>query len=289
MPDLLVDIGDSSSGTAPVVASGYANVPGLVSASVTVDGTASILMIVATVEMILQADTVSTFRLTVDGSQVGPYAQTFQDATDEGTGLCSLTWFETGLSAGTHTFGIQWRESIAASAPSALDTGAEHSLQVLEILDNDTVNVLADITLTTGAWTSTDTSADVTNLTSGSVSVDSTSSVILMTGTVPMTLAAQDDVNHFRMSDGGTEEGGEVSCFQDGLDRGVGLASLKHMKTGISGSHTFSLEGVSVASKHNTYDVGEVKAFNVLEFVAAAAAAGAPSLIMAPYQSAPGG
>lgn len=88
--------------------------------------------------------------------------------------------------------------------------------------------------------------ADVLALTSGSVSVASTSSIIILLATVPLLSAPGsgifDATAEFRFAVDGVREGPQITAFRDQVDEVTSLASLMHILTGISGSHTFSLQ-----------------------------------------------
>ena len=105
MSSILFDSGEITSGDTSEAT--YTDVVGLASGNVTVDSASDVLLMIASVPLTLAADAGALFRFDVDGTLVGPEMAAFTDATNEGCGASIC--FATTASAGTHTFGLQWK------------------------------------------------------------------------------------------------------------------------------------------------------------------------------------
>ena len=117
---------------------------------------------------------------------------------------------------------------------------------------------------TTNGQTSTDRWADVDGMVD-TVDVGSASSVLLMIATVPILL--DDNVDEevaFRFKVDSTQEGPELKTFKDEVDEGCGR-SICWATTASAASHTFSIQWISVASKHAQLDTGRTRSFQVIE------------------------
>ena len=233
--NLLINVSSTSAGTAPV---SYADIPSF-TGTPTVASTDSILLFIANVML----DKTDNFQKTADmqfavgGVREGPeLTWCWDDSTADGAsiGAGCMTHVKTGLS-GAQTLSCQWQ--IRTSSP-ALDTGRTRTFQVLELLSAD---LLVNIVTTAAGAAAPATYADVPAL-SGTGSVDSTGSVVLMGGNVPIDDDAADMTADFQFADDGTREGPEMtSIFNDGLND-QSCSGMLWAKDGISGSHTFSLQ-----------------------------------------------
>lgn len=202
------------------------------------------------------------FRFILDGTQDGPYGSCSIDDVNELDGV-SMMWAETGHPATSQTIAVQWR-TVGSAVP--MDTGQNRTFQVIEITDN--FNLATDV-LITSAQTAPATYADMTGMT-GTLTPDSTDSVVLWLG-VGTIAAAADSEAQMRMADGGTREGAELITWTDSTDI-VASWSLTRAKTGLSGSHTFSLQWDALGTAPIT-DTGRERSFQIIDFKAAAAAA----------------
>ena len=107
--------------------------------------------------------------------------------------------------------------------------------------------------------------ADVPALNTGSIAIASAASVILLTAAVPLDFPSGDRTAEFRFAVDGTREGPFVTCFSDELAHGSDLASLSWAITGLSGSHTFSLQWRLLRGSSFSIDTGRVRNLQVLE------------------------
>ncbi len=107
--------------------------------------------------------------------------------------------------------------------------------------------------------------ADVPDLNTGSIAIASTASIILLTAVVPLVFESADRTAEFRFAVDGTREGPFVTCFGDQVDHGTDLASLAWAITGLSGSHTFSLQWQLLTGSSFAIDTGRVRNLQVLE------------------------
>jgi hypothetical protein len=127
--------------------------------------------------------------------------------------------------------------------------------------------ILANVEATSSQFTPASW-ADVLALTSGPVTVASTASIIILIATVPIrsdvTAEIFDKTPEFRFAVDGVREGPQITAFKDQVDEVTSLASLLHILTGISGSHTFSLQWQIVESTPET-DTSRTRNLQVIE------------------------
>lgn len=111
--------------------------------------------------------------------------------------------------------------------------------------------------------------ADVPALTSGSVIVASASSIILLVANMqPDSVPALRRVAEFQFAVDGVREGPVAVVYkQSPTGHTSGLSGFTYMLTGISGSHTFSLQWqtITAAPDEMTLDTTKVRNFQVIE------------------------
>lgn len=257
---LLASVTTTTSGTST---DSFVDVP-LLTATVNVASTASLILLIATVQINAGGiDDCVEFQFAHDGTREGPRVPTFQDAADEGQGLFGFIHVLSGLS-GSHTFSLKYAS--VASKHGDLDTDRTRSFQVVELTGS---TLLAEVDTAASGSDSTNTMAEVGAMTTGSVTVDSTSNVVLMIANCPLSLAPTgDDCARFRWADGGTREGSAVTVQKDAPDEGNGLSGFCWAKTGISGSHTFALHWqTSNGTRHAEIDTTRPRTLYVIEVV----------------------
>lgn len=259
MPNLLASITSQTSGTAPAT---YADVPGL-SAVVNVASTNSIILLIAAVPIALDKGgdhSSAKFQFADGGTREGPEQwMGYEDNTDSGLGGC-IVYAKTGIS-GSHTFSLQWLDG-GSDVAATLDTGRDRSFQVIELLDGE-ANLLVDIELTTsgsapGTW------ADIPGF-SATPSIAGTDSVLLMIAMMSTT-KANDATADMRFAVDGTREGPELTWFynDNAIEKAGGV--LSHVKTGISGSHTLSVQWQD-RSNAPDIDTANARTFQVIELL----------------------
>ena len=127
------------------------------------------------------------------------------------------------------------------------------------------VNLLASIT-STASGTSTDSWVTIPDF-SAAVTIAATSSVIMLIANVQIDAVGSDDTAEFQFADDGGQEGPIIHVFQDNTNEGTGLSGFTWLKTGISGSHTFTLKYRSVDGKDGSLDTARTRSFQVVEFL----------------------
>ena len=125
-------------------------------------------------------------------------------------------------------------------------------------------NLLADVVTTTDD-TSSGSFTDVANLTSGSVTVAGTGSILLMTATIPIAMES-DRTAEYQFAIDGSREGPVCTTFTDATDEGCGV-SLTYLKTGLSGSHTFSIQWRTIRGSGTGRDTARNASLQVLELL----------------------
>ena len=199
------------------------------------------------------------FRFILDGTQDGPYGMVSIDASNEMDGV-SMMWAETGHANTSQSIAVQWR-TVNGNVP--MDPFQLRTFQVIEITADFSLGI--DV-LVTSAQTAPTNYADMTSMT-GAITPDSTDSVVLWLG-VGVVAANSDRHAELRMADGGTLEGAELTTWTDSTSL-VTSWSLSRAKTGLSGSHTFSLQWKNNGTAAAT-DTGRDRSFQVIDFKAAA-------------------
>ena len=171
------------------------------------------------------ADKTAKYRFTVDGSATGsPVMTEVMDNVDEGSGM-TMVWAVDGLSAGNHTFTVEWITQVGAPATAA---DRNRSFQVIEF---DT-----DATLKVDASSVSDESAPVSYANvpgmAGTFTTASGASHLLL-ASFP-TGDASDKSADLRFAIGGVREGPESSNWTDTAISPVGVGiDDSHKITGI--------------------------------------------------------
>ncbi len=254
---------DTQSTAANTSTGTFANMTGL-SASVTpASGSLLLFLFNATPDLSSVGDKAAEFRFILDGTQDGPYSICALDNVDEG-GSVAMMWAETGHAATSQTIAVQWR-TVQAALP--MDTTRNRTFQVIEITAN--FNLSTDLLLTSDQ-TAPATYADMTGMT-GTLTPDSTDSVVLWMGCGNPLPRGADDKAQTRLADGGTREGAELLTWLDNITLVYGFL-LVRAKTGLSGSHTLSFQWEDVGGGTTT-DTGRERSFQICSFDAAVAAA----------------
>ncbi len=262
--DLLIDIQLSSAGSAPTT---YATITGF-TGTPTVSSVDSVeLMIMNFVATGIGADRIAKAMFAVGGTEEGP--EQFIDYCDNlnmvGNGL--LTHAVDGLS-GSQTFSASWER--VQDTPT-LDTGKTRNFQVIELKET---TLQTDVQVAT-SQSSPATWADMTSMT-GTYTPASSASINIMACNPVIALEAGDKGADCRFADGGTREGPLLTpMFTDNTDEGSSGAMM-WAKTGVTGSKTFSFQWQDRVADPNLSTTND-RSFFLLECVAVAAAAGAPT------------
>jgi len=107
--------------------------------------------------------------------------------------------------------------------------------------------------------------ADVPALNTGSIAIASTASILLLMASVPIEQPSGDRGAEFRFAVDGVREGPFPTIFADGVDLGNDLASLVWAITGLTGSHTFSIQWQRRTAAAVNLDTTRVRNLQVLE------------------------
>lgn len=262
MPNILVNIEDQTGGNS---SGSWGNVPGLSATGITVAGTGSVLLIIGTVAVLPEPDSTAWYRPAVDGAAVNyPNIQAFSDvASGEETNCPTVAFAVTGLSAGTHSFALQWLTQTGSPSKSTARTS---SLLVLELTAN------ASIKYDTYATSSANPSTSWGNLfSSGNVSIAGTGSVVLLFANVPMSIDNSSDYSiDYSFSVDGTREGAVTCSDADATNENNGWSGI-HALTGLTpGNHTFELQYQDRSGTPSIEDTGYVRTFQVIEITSGA-------------------
>jgi len=259
MPNLLTSITSLDAESAQV---SYAEMRSM-SATVSVAGTGSIVMLLANASILMNnsTDKYADARFSDDGTLFGPeMAMMSSDAADEGESKMMI-WCTSGLT-GSHTFALQWQRGL--DIPE-LDTARPRSFQVIELLEGE-ADLLANITANS-AGTAPVAYAPIEAL-SGAFTVGSTNSVVMLMSNVTPTFGTGDFNADFQFSDDGTLEGPESTLgWSDSNTRGAWSAMI-WSKTGIDGSHTLAIQWKR-RSDIPTLNTSRVRSFQMLELKSA--------------------
>lgn len=265
---ILVDLASSAADTAPVA---WANVVGL-SGSATPQLGSILLMLAGASILDIDDHDCAEFRFAIDGARDGPILTSQEDNVDEMDSV-SMAWAETGVSAASHTFSLQWQ---IRDATPVMDTGLTRVLQVIEFDTN--VDLLVD-NISVAADTAPGAYADMVGM-SGSPDIDSVDSVALVLANYTQdSVGSADERADSRLSIGGVFQGAEQAQFKDDTDR---LASTLMARgvTGESGVTTMAMQWLA-GKDSPTADTTRERTFQVLDFKSAAvvhSASGAPSI-----------
>jgi len=252
--NLLVDIKSSASGSAP---SSWGTVPGLSATGITVQGTNSVLLLIAHVQIDDVGDETAEFRFKVNGSVVGsPILTAFADSSSGEVQGLTLVWAIDGLSGSANSFSVEWQ--IVTGTP-IIDTTKPHSFQIIE-LPGGTAEIKVDQS-SSGSATATSSWANL--FSASGISIAGTGSILLLLGNVPMEMTGTDEGCDFQFSVDSTREGAITSSWVDNALEGTGWSGI-HVKTGISGSHSFELQW-QLRQGTPTADTGRLRTFQVVE------------------------
>jgi len=227
--NILANIEDTTSGNS---SGSWTNVPGLSVTGKTVQGTGSVVLIVASIAIIEEADSTAQYRIMVNGSATAsPVITAFSDDTNQAN-TATIALAVDGLSGSSNSFSVQW---YTLTGTPSKETSANSSFLVLEITENATIEV--DMASTSSA----NPSASFTDLfASGNITIAGTSSVIIMIGHAQIT-GSGDTAIDFQFSVDGTEEGAITGMFSDTANEMNGWSGI-HVLDGLSaGTHTFEL------------------------------------------------
>lgn len=236
----------------------WGTIPNLSGASITVQSAASVLLLIAHVQVNPQGDNTSEFRFSVNGSPTNsPVITAFSDsATNEEAASMSLVWAVTGLTGSSNTFDVEWQ--LIAASP-ILDAGRDATFQVIEFADN------AEIIVDSGTAGQVGDPASWGNLFNATgIDVNGTGSVILMLANVAYNMEG-DESTDFAFSVDTTIEGATTSVFTDAANEGNGWSGM-HVTDGLSsGTHTFELQWQARTGAGQT-DSARRRTFQVIEF-----------------------
>lgn len=227
--------------------------------SLTVTGTTAgdcILLTFSMSPLMTSTDAAAQFRFARGGTAIGPEIPLGgSDTTNEGMGG-TLMFVDTGHSGGSVSYTVQW---IDVTGTLDTDTSRIRSFQAVHFPAAD-ANLLVNVS-STGAYTFTGSYADITGM-SSTQTVGSTSDVLVFIGTCPVNEGAVSV--DFRFADGGTREGPELTAAGGQSSTLFCESSMAWAKTGISGSHTFSMQGTTRLGSP-TAETTRTRYFQVLE------------------------
>ena len=234
-------------------------------ASPTIAGPSSVVMFTSTAT-IQGSDAAAEIALFIDGAMVAEGA-TGSDASNE-EGEVTLTWWETGLSAGAHTFEVQWKDSRLGTPIIATDT--QRHMQVVEFTGANAPTILSEITSTSVDDTATDTYAVVNDMTA-SPTIAGTGSLVITTGALTFNAHASDSSASGAIFID-TVLVAEQENFVDDNTQEPGFIGLMWADTGLSaGSHTFDLRFHEAGQAGIIMDTGVQRHLQVVEFAPAGA------------------
>jgi len=255
--NLLVSIATTSEGSADT---SWTTVPGLSANNVCVQGSDSVLLLIAQVQLVGAADNNAEFRFSVNGSSLGsPVLKVFSDAAPMETGNLTLTWAIDGLSGCNNSFEVQWR---AYQGTPSLDTSRPRTFQVIEIPAG-----LAEIVVNQSSYNSASAPAEWGNLFTGTAKVNGPESVLLMIANVPMADMAGDQSADFQFAVDGEQKGAITSAWIDSADADGETFdwSGSFAITGLSaGTHEFSLKWKQRTGTP-AVDINRLRTFQVIE------------------------
>ncbi len=230
MSKLLVDQSGVSSGSST---GSFADVPDLAASSIVVASASNVILMVATVPLLHDANTDESadFQFAVDDVVEGPRLTAFaQDSTNEGCGR-TICYARTGLS-GSHKFALRW---ITRGAAAAIDTGHVKEMQVIEITNSSLL--VNSTSFSTDAAVSGYT--DILNM-EVTPNVTAGSKLLLLANMTPADTGA-DSMASYQFTVGGTAEGPETAARIDSTDELCGM-SMMWLTDGQSGSTVFDLQ-----------------------------------------------
>jgi len=257
MSSLIVDI-DNITSADTSEADTYTDVLGLSQASVNVSSATNIILMMAVVPLKQDAsDDSAQFRFTIDGTLVGPSVSAYKDDVNEGCGI-AICWAQT-VSAGNHTFALQW-QTVGAGGLASTDESRPRSLQVIELTNSSFLFNLVP----TSAHAATTSFADITGMTATATPTAGSVHLFLMTLDHDLNDVADEDDMELQMTIGGTREGPELAAFKDNADDGCGN-SFMWIRSGLAASSTdFALQ-VRETQGSVDMDTGIIRSFQCIE------------------------
>jgi len=176
--------------------------------------------------------------LFIDGVPVAEAEDSSDDNSPDSPGNVGLTWWETGLASGAHTFEVRWLHQLNACV---IMTNTERSMQVIEFTPGDGVpTILTEVTSSSGESYTT-TYQPVSGM-RGSPIIDGPDSLVFTTGTVSFEDSAGGNASCFLgiFIDGTLKA--EQQTFTDDDDE-ASSDGVMWAETGLSsGAHTFELQ-----------------------------------------------
>lgn len=131
--------------------------------------------------------------------------------------------------------------------------------------DGGGANLLFETTSST-LDSSTGSFVDIDGLNSGNVTVAGTSSILLISATVPIKQET-DRVAEYRFAIDGVLEGPHIHSFTDATNEGTGI-TLTWVKTGLAaGTHTFALQWKTLSGSATDTDVNRSRSLFVVELL----------------------
>lgn len=256
--NILVNINEVT----PASSSGsWANITDMAASGITVQGTNSVLLLMAQVQLNPAGDNTAEFRFYVNGSEVNsPVITAFSDtATNEEANSMTLLWAITGLSGSSNSFSVQWK---TITGSPAVDTARNRTFQILEIVGGD-AEILVDSGTAgqigdPGSWGNLFQSTDIT--------IAGTSSVILMLANVPYNMEG-DESTDFQFGVDNSGEGAVTTVYTDSPSEGNGWSGMHVLDSLSAGLHSFELKwqartgaGQTDATRRRTFQVVEITA-----------------------------
>ena len=176
--------------------------------------------------------------LFIDGFMVTEAEDSSDDNSPDEPGNVGLTWWETGLASGAHTFDVRWLDQLN---DCAIMTNTERSLQVIEFTPGGGIpTILTEVTSSSGE-SYTATYQPVSGM-KGSPSIDGPDSLVFTTGTVSFEDDAGSDASCFLgiFIDGVLQA--EQQTYTDNANE-ASSNGVMWAETGLSlGAHTFELQ-----------------------------------------------
>jgi len=252
MANLLTDIRLTSSASSPAT---WADMTGM-SSTVAVAGTGSVLLLIAQVaQNYASNDPAAHMRFTVGGAHEGPVTNIYSDNTVSANGgfMCYAL---DGLSAGSHTFALQWQTS---GASAAVDTAIERTFQIIEF-ESD-ASLLVDITATSSNTVPTSW-GNVTDMSSNVTPASGAHHLFLFGAASPST---SDDTYELRFAADGTRFGPHLHNWSDSSNE-AGMSGQMAARDDLTA--TSQTLAVQYQSRQGTggYSTSFNRCFQVIEF-----------------------
>ncbi len=223
---------------------------------VSIAGPSSVIIMIGAIPLGLVSDATIDVQFSVDDVLEGAITSASTDSSNEGNDWSGMHVLD-GLSAGTHSFEMKWKDRL--SGPST-DATPPQRFQVIEITNNATLKV--DKT-SSSSQSIPGTFGTITDMT-GTFTTAADALQLMMANMVLDTDGSDHSVD-FSLAVDGAEEGAIFAAFTDDQDR-VTYALLARAVTGLSAaSHDFSLSG-DVTQRTPETDVTRPRTFAVIEF-----------------------